>query len=48
MGKTSDLFKKIRDTEGIFHAQHPPPKHTQTRTHTLFFSTIPERLTTLS
>ena len=21
MGKTSDLFKKIRDTKGIFHAQ---------------------------
>ena len=26
MGKTSDLFKKIRDTKGIFHAKMGPIK----------------------
>ena len=27
LGKTRDLFKKIRDTKGIFHAKMPTIKH---------------------
>ena len=27
MGKTRDLFKKIRDTKGIFHAKMSPIKY---------------------
>ena len=27
MGKTRDLFKKIRDTKGTFHAKMGPIKH---------------------
>ena len=27
MGKTRDLFKKIRDTKGIFHAKMGTRKH---------------------
>ena len=32
MGKTSDLFKKIRDTKGTFHARKGTVKDRQERT----------------
>ena len=32
MGKTRDLFKKIRDIKGIFHAKMGTIKHKTTRT----------------
>ena len=43
MGKTRDLFKKIRDTKGTFHAKMGSIKGRNARELTMVYSTKRER-----